>query len=147
MEHLGAGPATVWIDAAHLDRILMNLVINAKDAMPEGGVIEIRTEVSPTARPDTWTGQGDFDARPHVRLQVIDDGPGMTAAIRERIFEPFFSTKPAGRGTGLGLATTLGIVERHGGKILVDSEVGAGTTFSVVLPLVTEQTRPREGEE
>lgn len=147
MEHLGAGPATVWIDAAHLDRILMNLVINAKDAMPEGGVIEIRTEVFPTARPDTWTGQGDFDARPHVRLQVIDDGPGMTAAIRERIFEPFFSTKPAGRGTGLGLATTLGIVERHGGKILVDSEVGAGTTFSVVLPLVTEQTRPREGEE
>jgi len=105
--------------AGQLNQVFMNLLMNACDAMPEGGEITIRT-----AR----TEQG-------VRLDFSDTGPGIPPEIRSRIFDPFFTTKAVGRGTGLGLSISHGIVERHGGRIGVESSVGSGTTFSLELPL------------
>ncbi|HUK12250.1 MAG TPA: ATP-binding protein, partial [Thermoanaerobaculaceae bacterium] len=111
----------VEADRGQLQQVLMNLTLNASDAMPEGGRLLIRT--------------GALDER-EVVISVTDTGHGIPDAIRERIFEPFFTTKEPGRGTGLGLSVVHGIVARHGGRIEVDSEVGKGTTFRVILPRV-----------
>jgi len=75
-----------------------------------------------------------------VEIRIRDNGTGIPADVREKMFNPFFTTKPAGEGTGLGLSVSLGIVERHGGKILVDSEVGKGTTFTLCLPVSRERS-------
>jgi len=112
--------------AGQLNQVFMNLLMNACDAMPEGGEITIRT-----AR----TEQG-------VRLDFSDTGPGIPPEIRSRIFDPFFTTKAVGRGTGLGLSISHGIVERHGGRIGVESSVGSGTTFSLELPLDVSPDQP-----
>jgi CheY-like chemotaxis protein len=106
------------IDAGNLVQILMNLAVNARDAMPEGGVVRITTR----------------NAGDHVMLSISDTGCGMSAELQARIFEPFFTTKGVGRGTGMGLAVVHGIVEQARGKIEIDSTVGVGTTFRVVLP-------------
>lgn len=135
-----------WIEAdrALIEQVLMNLCLNARDAMPEGGDLRIELEEMevgvaaarqhPEARPGTF-----------ARLTVSDSGHGMDAATLERLFEPFFTTKEVGRGTGLGLATAYGIVEQHQGWIEVESELGRGTTFRVWLPAVapTESAPPR----
>jgi CheY-like chemotaxis protein len=110
----------VTADATLLQQVLMNLCLNARDAMPEGGILTVRTE-------------RDRERR-EVLMQVSDTGGGIPPEFRERIFEPFFTTKEVGKGTGLGLATVYTIVEQHDGRIDVDSEVGAGTTFTVRLP-------------
>jgi signal transduction histidine kinase len=114
-------PQHLHIDAdrGQLDQVLMNLVVNASDAMPDGGQITIRTGA--TNRTRVW-------------LSVKDTGVGIPEEIRERIFEPFFTTKGAGKGTGLGLSVVHGIVTRHGGQIEVESELGRGATFRVSLP-------------
>jgi CheY-like chemotaxis protein len=106
-------------DRGQLDQVLMNLVVNASDAMPDGGELTIRTGSTNDMR---------------VWLSVEDTGIGIPEDIRERIFEPFFTTKGAGKGTGLGLSVVHGIVTRHGGRIEVASGVGLGTTFKVILP-------------
>jgi len=113
-------------DPGQIDQVLMNLVLNARDALPHGGTIRIRTGVGGDPR-----DPGDSI----VRLVVEDDGVGMTPEVREHLFEPFFTTKEPGRGTGLGLATVYGIVRQHGGRIDVASEPGRGTTFAIELPL------------
>ena len=116
----------VEADRAQIEQVLLNLCVNARDAMPEGGELSITSsnaELRPPGR------SGDF-----VMVRVKDGGVGMDDDTRARLFEPFFTTKPAGRGTGLGLSTAYAIVERFGGHIDVDSEVGVGTTFSVYLP-------------
>jgi PAS domain S-box-containing protein len=118
----------VEADPAQLEQVILNLVVNARDAVRAGGRIVVETrcvELPPR------------EARPggrYVRLAVRDDGTGMDAATRARIFDPFFTTKDAGRGTGLGLATVYGIVQRHGGFVTVHSEPGAGASFEVHLP-------------
>jgi two-component system cell cycle sensor histidine kinase/response regulator CckA len=117
-------PITVRANRGRLDQILMNLVINARDAMPDGGDVVITT-----GRTETPSGAC-------AELTVSDTGTGMTAEVRERLFEPFFTTKPVDRGTGLGLSTVYGIVTDAGGHIRVDSAPGAGTTFVILLPLV-----------
>jgi CheY-like chemotaxis protein len=128
--------AEAWFvraDHGQIEQALVNLVLNAKDAMPHGGRLLIHTHnvrvLEQSALAHRGLVPGDYHA-----LQVSDTGSGMTEEVKTRIFEPFFSTKPAGRGTGLGLATVYGIVVQSGGRILVDSAVNAGTTFSIYLP-------------
>jgi CheY-like chemotaxis protein len=126
-------PATVLADPSQIHQVLMNLCLNARDAMPDGGVMFIAIEnqtldetsrgLHPKARPI-----------PYVVFKVADSGQGIPPEILDRIFDPFYTTKPLGKGTGLGLATVLGIVESHAGFVLVESPPGAGTTFQVYIP-------------
>ena len=117
----------VCVDVAQIEQVLLNLVINASDAMPQGGNLYIKIE-----------NALDADDIKQVVLSVRDTGTGIDDAILDRIFEPFFSTKAAGKGTGLGLATVFGVVKQSGGDIRVESSVGEGTTFYVHLPAVED---------
>jgi signal transduction histidine kinase len=128
-----AAVAPVWIDEAQLDQVLVNLVVNARDAMPNGGLLLLEA-----AMVDVAAGRDAemLGAAPgaYVRVVVRDTGTGMDDATRQRIFEPFFTTKALGEGTGLGLASCYGIVNRADGVIGVSSELGQGTTFTILLP-------------
>ncbi len=110
-------------DRQQLTQVFLNILINALDVIPKSGHIQI------TVTHET----SDF-----VAVQIHDDGPGISPEIIPHIFDPFFTTKPPGKGTGLGLAVSQGIINRHGGKILVESEPGKGTTFAVILPAITD---------
>jgi PAS domain S-box-containing protein len=120
-----------------VDQILMNLAINARDAMPDSGKITIKTQnitideeycrLNPLAKPGKY-----------VLITVSDTGVGMNKETASHIFEPFFTTKEAGKGTGLGLAVVYGIVERHGGRIICNSEPSVGTTFTIYFPAIEE---------
>ncbi len=123
----------IFADPSNIDQVLMNLVLNARDAMPDGGRITISTAATSIA-PGDLEQCGDARAGDFVCVKVRDTGCGMDAATLNRIFEPFFTTKEIGRGTGMGLATTYGIVKQHEGWIDVQSEVGAGTEFRVYFP-------------
>lgn len=129
MENLPA----VKADPTQTEQVVMNLCLNARDAMPLGGRLEvqsIRVEI------DEANCHGQKEAKPgvYVRLSVCDTGMGMDAATRLRIFEPFFTTKETGKGTGLGLAMVYGIVKQHGGFVQVESELGCGSKFHVFFP-------------
>ena len=125
----------VRADPSQIEQVIMNLCVNARDAMPKGGRLKIET--SNAELEEEYCRQHVY-ARPgsYVRISVSDTGVGMDAAIKERIFEPFFTTKEVGMGTGLGLATALGVVNQHGGSIAVESEVGVGTVFHVYMPVI-----------
>ena len=114
----------IMIDRHMMEQVLMNLLLNAIQAMRTGGILTIRTAV-----------EGAY-----CLVQIRDSGCGISPSVLPRIFDPFFTTKKEGEGTGLGLSVSLGIVERHGGKISVESEVGKGTTFTVFIPLVMERS-------
>jgi hypothetical protein len=124
---------TVLADATQIHQALMNLCVNARDAMPNGGTLTLTAEnqtldeasavMTPEAKP------GDY-----VCVSVTDTGTGIATEHRERIFDPFFTTKEIGKGTGLGLATVLGILRGHGGFVRLESRVGHGTTFRLYLP-------------
>jgi PAS domain S-box-containing protein len=134
---LAPGLQAVLADAGQIEQVLMNLVVNARDAMPDGGTLTIAT--APCER---RAGAEDDELPPgsYVALMVRDTGAGMTPEVRARVFEPFYTTKPAGRGTGLGLSTVYGIVKQSGGSITVESEPGAGARFEILLPCVQPES-------
>jgi signal transduction histidine kinase/ActR/RegA family two-component response regulator len=125
----------VKADASHLEQVMMNLVFNARDAMPTGGELTIHTEN--TDLDDAWVASHNgAQAGPHVMLAVSDTGCGMNQETLSHIFEPFFTTKDRGKGTGLGLASVYGTVHQSGGSITISSKVGAGTSVRIYLPRV-----------
>jgi two-component system, cell cycle sensor histidine kinase and response regulator CckA len=128
---LAPGPVAVRADPAQVQQVLLNLAVNARDAMPSGGVLTLATRVVPAAEVATAGGAPPRDL---VELTVADTGVGMSEEVRDRIFEPFFTTKAPGHGTGLGLATVLGVVQQHGGSVDVHSTPGGGTAFRILLP-------------
>jgi PAS domain S-box-containing protein len=126
-------------DQTQLHQVLLNLSVNARDAMPTGGKLKLGAR---NFTVDAQFADSNADAKPgpHVLFEVTDTGHGIPAEIRDRIFEPFFTTKELGKGTGLGLSTTLSIVKSHGGFIVVESEIGKGSTFQVYLPVAQSQS-------
>jgi len=127
----------VRVDPGQLNQVLINLAVNARDAMPNGGTLTIRTmavdlDESNSARLELTPG-------PYVLIEVVDTGIGMSADVRAHIFEPFFTTKGIGTGTGLGLAMVFGIVRQSGGSIDVQSEPGCGATFRIHLPVAGDE--------
>ena len=138
--HVAKDLWTVCGDATQLHQVLLNLCVNARDAMPDGGALRITAE--------NFTSNGSAEALrlapgagPHILIRVHDTGSGISPEARERIFEPFFTTKETGKGTGLGLSTAIGIVKGHGGLLDFTSEPGRGTTFTLCLPAVPEAAK------
>ena len=126
-------------DKRQLEQVLMNLVVNARDAMPEGGTIEISTSVV-TLTSELQRGRATVPIGEYVVMQVADQGVGIPEDKLPKIFEPFYTTKRLGEGTGLGLSTAYGIVKQTGGYIFSDSEVGTGTTFWLYFPAAKEES-------
>ena len=145
LEH-GADVWPVHADEAQLSNAIINLVVNARDAMPKGGTVTIRTANEIVKAPATL-GTAIMPAGDYVRIEVSDTGIGIPKENLGKIFDPFYTTKPVGQGTGLGLATVYGIVKQTGGFITVDSEVAKGTTFRIFLPrLRAEESAPVAAE-
>ncbi|MHB0878704.1 MAG: ATP-binding protein, partial [Anaerolineae bacterium] len=134
----------LWLtsaDPTQMQQVLINLVVNGRDAMSSGGTITIRT-ANAELRSGPMLGELDLKPGAYVVLSVSDTGSGMTDEVRSRIFEPFFTTKDVGKGTGMGLATALGIVKQHHGSIRVTSTIGKGTTFEIYLPRAFDTVKP-----
>ncbi len=127
--HLARNVSSILADPGQIEQVLVNLVVNARDAMPGGGRVQIETGEVVITQPDPVRWPGLVPGR-HVRLSVRDTGCGMDRETRKRAFEPFYTTKPQGKGTGLGLATVYGIVTQSEGLIFIDSEPGLGTTVA-----------------
>jgi signal transduction histidine kinase len=125
--------AEVRADPTQLQQVILNLGINARDAMPQGGTLNLRTRNVDVGAADDASGVAPRVGR-YAALLVSDSGSGMSNEVQARMFDPFFTTKEPGEGTGLGLAIVHQIVERSGGFIAVESAAGAGTTFSIHLP-------------
>jgi PAS domain S-box-containing protein len=142
---LDAAAPMVHADPNHVEQVLLNLAVNARDAMPEGGTLCVAT--STVELDDAAARLHDVRPGRYLQLAVSDTGCGMTEDVRERAFEPFYTTKPKGTGTGLGLATTYGIVRQNGGHVEIDSEVGAGTVMNVYLPAAEGEATDRGHDE
>ena len=138
-QQISAGLWPLVADPTQLHQVLLNLCVNARDAMPDGGLLRVGafnvtlTEGDPKLPPSVQPG-------PFVAIEVSDNGHGIPPEIRRRVFDPFFTTKPIGKGTGLGLLTVLGIVRSHGGFVDVDSTPNVGSTFQAYFPAMPEST-------
>ncbi len=131
-------PSDLWLISANptqMHQVLLNLCVNARDAMPKGGTLRFRAQNLVLDEPAAAAIKGGQPGS-YLMLEISDTGTGIPPAVLEHIWEPFFTTKPAGSGTGLGLSTVRGIVEKHSGFIALETQVGRGTTFQVYLPAV-----------
>ena len=136
-----------WVkcDTNQMENVILNLAINARDAMPEGGKLTIETanmHVDTPARAPEGLSRGDY-----VRLSIRDTGIGMDQEVRERAIDPFFTTKPLGQGTGLGLSMTFGYVRQSNGHLLIDSEPGKGTTITILMPRLDSEAATLEASD
>ena len=141
---LRAEPSGVLADPGQMEQLMLDLMVNARDAMPDGGTLTIATDnlVIDGGLTREWPG---VEPGPYVRIRVSDTGVGMTPEVMEHAFEPFFSTKQNGMGSGLGLATVYGIVTHADGHVSIDSHVGRGTTFTILLPATEEPVGTADG--
>ncbi|HEY0910762.1 MAG TPA: ATP-binding protein, partial [Bradyrhizobium sp.] len=132
----------VKVDVSQFEQVIVNLAVNARDAMPDGGKLTIKTANVSAQEAEKLSYKG-MPPADYVRIDVSDTGTGISAEIVDKIFEPFFSTKEVGKGTGLGLSTVYGIVKQTGGFVYVDSEEGKGTTFRIFLPRHHAEQEPQ----
>ena len=130
----------IKVDQGQMEQVLVNLAVNARDAMPQGGALTLKTYNVVTKRERVMAGTEKMPPGEWVALDIIDNGTGIPADVLERIFDPFFSTKPLGQGTGLGLSTVFGIVRQSNGYVSVDTDLGRGTTFSLYFPRMSSET-------
>ena len=131
------------VDPGQLTQIILNLVVNARDAMPNGGTLKLETSAIDIDAPENpEIGSEELRAGEYVCISIIDNGTGMTEEVKDHLFEPFFTTKDENGGSGLGLATTYGIVRQSGGHITIESELGSGTTVKILLPKVQPPPAP-----
>ncbi|MBW1727269.1 MAG: cache domain-containing protein [Deltaproteobacteria bacterium] len=147
-QNIAKNIATIMADPTQINQVLINLCTNADHSMPDGGVIEV-TLKNVALDEDTAAQHADVTPGRYVNLIVSDTGHGISQEEIDRIFDPYFTTKELGKGTGMGLAVVHGIVKGHNGLITVQSEIGKGTTFSIVFPAVEKQavSEPETGEE
>ncbi len=136
---LSAGPDTVWVDPGQIEQVLMNLIVNARDAMPEGGRISIRTKNYKVETPEV-SPMGEISPGDYVCAAVKDTGVGIEPHMLKMIFEPFFTTKSEEKGTGLGLSTVYGIIKQSNGFLQIETQPNKGSTFWIFLPLSLDET-------
>ncbi len=136
---LTANLPSIFVDPSHLDQVIVNLAVNARDAMPKGGSLHLETSLQTICESDT--PHINLPSGDYVKMTVIDTGCGMSEEISAKIFEPFFTTKQVGQGSGLGLSVAYGVIREAGGEILVNSAPNEGTTFHILLP-AAKTSRP-----
>jgi PAS domain S-box-containing protein len=142
-----AGVAHVRADPGQVQQVIVNLVVNARDEMPDGGTLTIQTSTRAISSDEATRRGGDVQPGTFATLTIRDTGRGMDEETKARLFEPFFTRKEVGKGTGLGLATVYGIVKQSGGFIEVESELGSGAEFTILLPLVDVPAAAPDDEE
>lgn len=144
---LGGGLWRTEADPNQVENAILNLCVNARDAMPEGGKLTIETANAHLDETYPAVIRGEVKAGQYVMIAVCDTGSGMPPEVRERVFEPFYTTKPVGKGTGLGLSQVYGFLRQSGGHVAIYSEEGEGTTVKLYFPRVTRSTQQTDDED